>query len=159
MAATSVAELADRSFNELSGGERQRVLVALALAQTPRLLLLDEPTAHLDIHHQIEVLELVARLNRETGLTVLASLHDLNLAARYFPRLILFQRGIVADGPPSTALDPALLGAVYAMPVQGGILRGARHLSVLPPTDALSRGMRRRGRRCTSSRAAARAIW
>ena len=133
MAITAVTDLADRPFNELSGGERQRVLVALALAQTPRLLLLDEPTAHLDIHHQIEVLELVTRLNRETGLTVVASLHDLNLAARYFPRLILFQRGIVADGPPSTALDPALLEAVYQTPVRVGILRGARHLSILPP--------------------------
>ena len=131
--ATDVAALADRLFNELSGGERQRVLVAMALAQSPQVLLLDEPTAHLDIRHQIEVLELVARLNRETGLTVLASLHDLNLAARYFPRLILFQHSIVADGPPSTTLDPALLERVYQTPVRVGILRGARHLSILPP--------------------------
>src|SRR5579875_3235429 len=130
---TGVADLAERQFNELSGGERQRVLVAMALAQSPQMLLLDEPTAHLDIRHQIEVLELVARLNREAGITVLATLHDLNLAARYFPRLILFQRGIVADGPPSVALDPALLARVYGIPVRVGIMRGARHLSILPP--------------------------
>jgi iron complex transport system ATP-binding protein len=133
---TGVGELADRQFNELSGGERQRVLVAMALAQAPQMLLLDEPTAHLDIRHQIAVLELVTRLNREAGITVLATLHDLNLAARYFPRLILFQRGIVADGPPSATLDPPLLERVYGIPVRVGILRGARHLSVLPPGSA-----------------------
>ncbi|MBF6592692.1 MAG: ABC transporter ATP-binding protein, partial [Ktedonobacterales bacterium] len=130
---THTRDLANRVFNELSGGERQRVLVAMALAQTPRLLLLDEPTAHLDVRHQIDVLELVARLNRATGLTVLASLHDLNLAARYFPRLILFQRAIIADGPPSAVLAPDLLEQVYHVRVQVGILRGARHLSILPP--------------------------
>jgi iron complex transport system ATP-binding protein len=128
-----VGDLAERQFNELSGGERQRVLVAMALAQSPQILLLDEPTAHLDIRHQIAVLELVARLNREAGITVLATLHDLNLAARYFPRLILFQRTVVADGPPSAALDPDLLARVYGINVRVGILRGARHLSILPP--------------------------
>ncbi len=131
--ATSTAELADRRYNELSGGERQRVLVAMALAQEPHLLLLDEPTSHLDIKHQLEVLDLVARLNRETGMTVLASLHDLNLAARYFPRLVLFQRGVVADGPPSLALAPELLERVYGVRVRIGIVRGARHLTVVPP--------------------------
>jgi iron complex transport system ATP-binding protein len=133
---TATEDLADRIFNELSGGERQRVLIAMALAQSPELLLLDEPTAHLDVKHQIDVLELVARLNRETGLTVLASLHDLNLAARYFPRLILFQRGIVGDGPPSSVLTPELLERVYQVRVQVGILRGARHLSIIPPGNA-----------------------
>lgn len=135
IATTGTAEFADRVFNELSGGERQRVVVAMALAQSPQLLLLDEPTAHLDVRHQIEALELVARLNRERGLTVLASLHDLNLAARYFPRLILFQRGIVADGPPSAVLAPDLLERVYQVRVQVGILRGARYLSILPPGE------------------------
>ena len=130
---TETERLADRPFNELSGGERQRVLVAMALAQSPSLLLLDEPTAHLDVRYQIEILELVARLNHETGVTVLASLHDLNLAARYFPRLVLFQRGIVADGPPSATLTPTLLSHVYGIAVQIGIMRGARHLSIIPP--------------------------
>ncbi|MBX5459199.1 MAG: ABC transporter ATP-binding protein [Thermogemmatispora sp.] len=133
MRVTGVAALAERPFNELSGGERQRVLVAMALAQQPRLLLLDEPTAHLDIRYQIEVLELVQRLNREQGLTVLAAMHDLNLAARYFPRLVLFQRGIVADGTPATVLEPRLLSRVYGIAVQVGIVRGTAHFSVVPP--------------------------
>jgi len=133
MLATEVMTLAKRIFNELSGGERQRVMVAMALAQQPKLLLLDEPTAHLDIKFQIEMLELVQRLNNERGVTVIAALHDLNLAARYFPRLVLFQRGIVADAGPAEVLEPHLLKRVYGIDVQVGILRGAEHLSVLPP--------------------------
>ncbi|MBF6590119.1 MAG: ABC transporter ATP-binding protein [Ktedonobacterales bacterium] len=133
LAATNTTALADRVFNELSGGERQRVIVALALAQAPSVLLLDEPTAHLDIKHQIEMLELLRRLNTERGLTVIAALHDLNLAARYFPRLVLFHRRVVADGPPARVLDGALLSRVYGTPVRVGILRGEEHLSVLPP--------------------------
>lgn len=135
---TEVEVLAGRIFNELSGGERQRVLVAMALAQQPRLLLLDEPTAHLDIKYQIEVLELVRRLNRETGVTVIAAMHDLNLAARYFPRLLLFQRGIVADGGPAEVLEPHLLHRVYDIAVQVGVMRGAEHLSVVPPGETAS---------------------
>jgi cobalamin transport system ATP-binding protein len=103
------------------------------LAQQPKLLLLDEPTAHLDIKYQIDMLELVQRLNRERGVTVIAALHDLNLAARYFPRLVLFQRGIVADASPAEVLEPHQLKRVYGIDVQVGILRGAEHLSVLPP--------------------------
>jgi cobalamin transport system ATP-binding protein len=133
MQAAEVVPLAKRIFNELSGGERQRVMVAMALAQQPKLLLLDEPTAHLDIKYQIDTLELVERLNHERGVTIIAALHDLNLAARYFPRLVLFQRGIVADAGPAEVLDPHLLRRVYGIDVQVGILRGAQHLSVLPP--------------------------
>ncbi len=133
MHAADIIPLAGRIFNELSGGERQRVIVAMALAQQPKLLLLDEPTAHLDIKYQIDMLELVQRLNRERGVTVIAAMHDLNLAARYFPRLVLFQRGIVADASPAEVLEPHLLKRVYGIDVQVGILRGAEHLSVLPP--------------------------
>ena len=133
LAETRTAALADRVFNELSGGERQRVILALALAQEAGLVLLDEPTAHLDIRHQIEALEMLRRLNRERGLTVVAALHDLNLAARYFPRLVLFARGVVADGSPAAVLDAALLSRVYETPVRVGILPGEAHLSVLPP--------------------------
>lgn len=133
--AAGIEQLASRIFNELSGGERQRVMIAMALAQQPRLLLLDEPTSHLDIKYQIETLELVQRLNHERGVTVIAAMHDLNLAARYFPRLLLFQRGIVADAGPAEVLDPALLSRVYGVNVQVGILRGAEHLSVLPPNN------------------------
>jgi iron complex transport system ATP-binding protein len=131
--AADIETLAGRIFNELSGGERQRVTVAMALAQRPALLLLDEPTSHLDIKYQIELLELVQRLNRETGVTVIAAMHDLNLAARYFPRLVLFQRGIVADATPAEVLEPHLLRRVYGINVQVGILRGAEHISILPP--------------------------
>src|SRR3989441_355389 len=136
--AADIIPLARRIFNELSGGERQRVIVAMALAQQPKLLLLDEPTAHLDIKYQIDMLELVQRLNRERGVTVIAALHDLNLAARYFPRLLLFQRGVVADAGPAEVLEPRLLKRVYGVNVQVGILRGAQHLSVLPPSDEVS---------------------
>ncbi len=131
--AADIEALAGRIFNELSGGERQRVTVAMALAQRPALLLLDEPTSHLDIKYQIELLELVQRLNRDTGVTVIAAMHDLNLAARYFPRLVLFQRGIVADATPAEVLEPHLLRRVYGINVQVGILRGAEHISILPP--------------------------
>ena len=131
--AAGVAHLADRVFNDLSGGERQRVLIALTLAQGSPILLLDEPTAHLDIRYQIETLELLRRLNAERDLTVIAALHDLNLAARYFPRLLLFRETIVADGPPAHVLDATLLSEVYETPVRVGILRGEQHLSVLPP--------------------------
>src|SRR5436305_6683460 len=135
MSAADVIPLARRIFNELSGGERQRVMVAMALAQQPKLLLLDEPTSHLDIKYQIETLELVQHLNHERRVTVIAAMHDLNLAARYFPRLLLFQRGIVADSGPAEVLEPGLLSRVYGVNVQVGILRGAEHISVLPPSD------------------------
>jgi iron complex transport system ATP-binding protein len=135
MQAAGIDSLAHRVFNELSGGERQRVIIAMALAQEPQLLLLDEPTSHLDIKYQVETLELVQRLNRERGVTVIAAMHDLNLAARYFPRLLLFQRGIVADAGPAQVLEPRLLSRVYGVNVQVGILRGAEHLSVMPPNS------------------------
>ena len=133
MDAAEIIPLSHRVFNELSGGERQRVMVAMALAQQPKILLLDEPTSHLDIRYQIDILALAQKLNRETHVTVIAAMHDLNLAARYFPRLLLFQRGIVADGGPAEVLESALLSRVYGVNVQVGILRGAEHLSVLPP--------------------------
>jgi iron complex transport system ATP-binding protein len=142
MSATGVAALAERIFNELSGGERQRVMIAMALAQEPAALLLDEPTSHLDIKYQVETLELVQKLNRERGVTVVAAMHDLNLAARYFPRLILFQRAVVADAGPAQVLEPGLLGRVYGVNVQVGIMRGATHLSVLPPGDEQSEELR-----------------
>lgn len=119
MAATGTDHLSNRIFNELSGGERQRVLIAMALAQQPRLLLLDEPTVHLDISHQIEVLELVRHLNRERGLSVIAVMHDLNLAALYFDRVVLMENGrIVASGSPSDVLVPELVQRVFHTTVQ-----------------------------------------
>jgi iron complex transport system ATP-binding protein len=119
MELTATLDLAERPFNELSGGEKQRVIIAMALAQEPQILLLDEPTVHLDINHQVEILELIKRLNRQEGLTVLATMHDLNLAALYFDRLILLDRGqVVASGSPSEVLREESIRQVFQADVQ-----------------------------------------
>lgn len=111
-------DLAERKIGELSGGEQQRVLLARALAQSTPILLLDEPTSHLDLHHQIGLLELVRLLVSEDGLAVLITLHDLNLAARYADRIALLVDGrITAQGPPEQVLDPAVISAAYHLPV------------------------------------------
>jgi iron complex transport system ATP-binding protein len=116
---TEIESLADRAVTELSGGEKQRVVIAMALAQEPQVLLLDEPTVHLDINHQVEILELVRALNRERGLTVLATMHDLNLAALYFDELVMLQRGrIVASGPPSQVLSAERIREVFEAAVE-----------------------------------------
>jgi iron complex transport system ATP-binding protein len=105
-----VATLADRFVDELSGGERQRVILARALAQEPSLLLLDEPTANLDLHHQVAMLELVRGLTHERGLTVVAAIHDLQLAALYCDRVALMSCGrIVSQGSPEDVLTESLL--------------------------------------------------
>ncbi len=113
LAAAGVEELAERFVDELSGGERQRVILARALAQEPRLLLLDEPTANLDLHHQVAMLELVRGLTRDRGIAVLAAVHDLQLAALYCDRVALMHSGrIVSQGPPEDVLtEPLLLEA------------------------------------------------
>lgn len=119
LVATDTLSLKDRSVTRLSGGERQRVMVARALAQEPRLLILDEPTAHLDIAHQIELLDLVRRLNREQGLTVVAVLHDLNLASLYASRLVMIKEGrLFADGAPRQVVTEANVAAVYGSRVR-----------------------------------------
>jgi len=119
MRLTATSDLAERPFSELSGGEQQRVVIAMALAQEPEVLLLDEPVVHLDISHQIEILELVKELNRRRGLTVLATMHDLNLAALYFDRLILLERGqIVAQGAPGEVLYEERIRQVFGTEVQ-----------------------------------------
>lgn len=116
---TNTAGLADRRMHQLSGGERQRVFLAQALAQQPQLLLLDEPTNHLDINHQLELLDLVQVLNRQQGLTVIAVLHDLNLAALYADRLLVLHQGrLWADGTPQSVLSDQLIGQVYGCPVE-----------------------------------------
>lgn len=118
MEATDVWELRDRTFVELSGGEQRRVLIAKALAQEPKLLLLDEPTANLDLHYQLEVVELVQRLNREKGITVIAVLHDLNLAAMLGQKFILMHKGqIYAFGEVEEVLTPQNIQQVYGVPV------------------------------------------
>jgi iron complex transport system ATP-binding protein len=118
MEEAGIKSLAQRFFNELSGGERQKVILAMALAQQPKLLLLDEPTAHLDISHQIEILELARSLNKEKAITIISAIHDLNLASLYFNRLVLLNEGcIIADGTPDEVLTTELLQDVFSAPV------------------------------------------
>jgi iron complex transport system ATP-binding protein len=116
MTATEVLELADRPVDELSGGQRQRVWIALALAQSTPILLLDEPTTFLDVAHQVEILDLLTDLNRRDGRTVVLVLHDLNHACRYSDRLIAMRAGaVVAEGPPGEVVDRALVEEVFGL--------------------------------------------
>ena len=108
-----IDKLRGRDVRSLSMGEKQLVLVAVAVAQGGRLIVLDEPTVHLDLRHQVEVLQLIEGL-ADDGLTVLAVLHDLPLAAHFFPRLVLLDEGrLVADGTPAEVLSPARIREVY----------------------------------------------
>ena len=114
MEATGVLELADLPLDRLSGGERQRAVIARALAQEPRLLVLDEPTAYLDLRYQVEVAALLRRLNRERGMAILLVSHDLNLAAEMCDRLLLLAGGrAAATGAPEVVLDESLLASVF----------------------------------------------
>jgi len=113
--------LEERHFDELSGGERQKVILAMALAQQPKMLLLDEPLVHLDITHQVEMLELVKSLNREQGITIIAAIHDLNLASLYFDRLVLLKKGeILADGTPSQVITEEGIREAFSASVSIG---------------------------------------
>jgi len=114
MEQTSTAVLAERRIGELSGGEKQRVTIARVLAQEPGAILLDEPTANLDISHQAEIMDLIKRLCTEKKLAVLIALHDLNLAAQYCDRLILINNGqIHAEGTPDTVITSQNIKEVY----------------------------------------------
>jgi iron complex transport system ATP-binding protein len=124
-------ELADRPVTSLSGGEAQRAVVARALAQQTRILLLDEPTSALDMGHQAEVLSLVDDLRRQDGISVIAAMHDLGSAARHADRLQLLAAGSTeAVGTPGQVLDPAVLTRVYRTPLD--VHRLADELVVLP---------------------------
>jgi iron complex transport system ATP-binding protein len=116
LAATGTADLVDRAVDELSGGQRQRVWIAMALAQETGLLLLDEPTTFLDITHQIEVLDLVATLNRTDGRTIVVVLHDLNLACRYAHHIVAMRDGsIVATGAPRDVITVDTMREVFGL--------------------------------------------
>jgi iron complex transport system ATP-binding protein len=111
-----VGHLLGRDARELSLGERQLVLLALAVAQAAPILVLDEPTVHLDLRHQVEVMELLADLNARDGTTILAVLHDVGLAAHFFPRIVVLDHGrLVADGPPADALAEERIREVFGV--------------------------------------------
>lgn len=113
---TSMTDYQHRSLETLSGGERQRAWIALALAQSTPILMLDEPTTFLDVRHQLEIMELVRLLNRERGMTIIVVLHDLNQAARYADRMIVLHKGrVAADGPPDQVLSVELLQEVFGI--------------------------------------------
>jgi len=132
MERTSVTHLADRVFSELSGGERQRVVLARALAQRPSLLLLDEPSAFLDIRHEVEIYDLLRELH-EGGITVVIVLHDLNLAALYCERLLLLCDGRVrCCGPASEVLTYRNLTEAYGTEIYVSLNDITKSLNVLP---------------------------
>ena len=140
MRLTEIEQFADRTLDTLSGGERQRVFVARALAQQPRILLMDEPTANLDVLHQLKVLDLVRQLV-DDGLTAVAAIHDLNMAARYCDKLVLLSGGrVLAEGSPSEVLTPETIesafgvkSAVYQDPITGSLA-----ISLIGPADGHS---------------------
>jgi len=118
METTNTWHLADRQIIELSGGEKQRVIIARALAQSPKVLLLDEPTLHLDISSQIEIMDLLTRLCRENRLLVVAVIHDLNLATRYCDKIILINQGRIASiGKPEDVLKSETIKEVFKVEV------------------------------------------
>jgi iron complex transport system ATP-binding protein len=126
-------DLAERRLGDLSGGEQQRLLLARALAQGAPLLLLDEPTTHLDLQHQVHLLHEVRSLAENDGLTVVMALHDLNLVGRYAGRVALIAGGTLrALGTPDEVLEPELLSEVYHLPLQALPGRNGGRPVILP---------------------------
>ncbi len=118
METTMTSHFADRYFNEISGGEKQRVMIASALAQNPEMMLLDEPTAALDLKYQVQILKILKDLNTEHKKTLILAMHDLNLASKFCNRLILLDEGkIVRDGSPEQVLEKDILEQVYGIEV------------------------------------------
>jgi iron complex transport system ATP-binding protein len=130
---TGTAHLADRNNMTLSGGEKQRVIIAGALAQATELLLLDEPTASLDLGYQLEIALLLARLNRERGVTMVLATHDLNLAASLCDRLVVMRGGrVLAQGPTADVLTGAMVRQLYDVDADVQFHPRAGHLTVIP---------------------------
>ncbi len=148
MRMTETEQFDERTLDTLSGGERQRVFVSRALAQQPRILLLDEPTSNLDVLHQLKVLDLVRELV-DGGLAAIAAIHDLNLAARYCDRLVLLRHGrVLAEGTPAEVLSPDTIesafgvkSAVYRDPITGALA-----ISLIGPADGNSSNGSGKGR-------------
>jgi iron complex transport system ATP-binding protein len=125
METTDIIHLSNRLFLELSGGEKQRVIIAKALAQEPSVLLLDEPATHLDVRHQVNVFNILQKLNQEKGVTIFCITHDLNLAAQYISRLLLLREGhLLADGSPKTIITRELLENLFHTPLSVGTVTG-----------------------------------
>ncbi|GAW52429.1 MULTISPECIES: ABC transporter ATP-binding protein [unclassified Nocardioides] len=133
---TDTSDLRDRALDQLSGGQRQRAWIAMTLAQDTELLLLDEPTTYLDLAHQVEVLDLVTRLNRERHRTVVMVLHDLNLAARYSDVIVVMKDGVVVcEGDPTTVFTPAMLAETFGL--EADVLPDPRTgLPIVVPTSS-----------------------
>jgi iron complex transport system ATP-binding protein len=133
LAATGTEALADRAFATLSGGEKQRVVIASAIAQEADLLLLDEPTASLDLGYQFEVATLLERLNRERGTTLVVSTHDLNLAAALCARIVLLKDGrVIAHGATNEVLTEANVRSLYGVEADVRFHERAGHMTVVP---------------------------
>ena len=134
---TGTDHLASRSFNTLSGGEKQRVVIAGALAQNPDILLLDEPTASLDLAYQLEIRSILQRLNRERNLTIVVSTHDLNFAAGLCRELVLLHEGrVLAAGATNAMLDAALIRRLYGVEVDVTANARTGQLTVIPVARA-----------------------
>jgi len=133
LAATGMADLADRNYMTLSGGEKQRVIVASALAQTTTLLLLDEPTASLDLGYQLEIATLLRHLNGDRRVTMVLATHDLNLAAAVCDRLVVMRSGhVLAQGTTSEVLTPSMVKRLYDVEAEVTFHPRAGHLTVTP---------------------------
>lgn len=131
MEKTNTLHLKDRLAASLSGGERQRVWIAMALAQEPKILILDEPTTYLDICHQLEVMELVSRLNQEENLTVVMVLHEINQAIRYSTNLLVLEHGIIQrSGPPLEVMTHEAIAEVFDVDADIEIRKGRPSIAI-----------------------------
>ena len=134
---TKILPFSERPMDELSGGERKRVFIARALAQEPEVILLDEPTVNLDIHHQIDFLDLILTLNRERGLTIVMASHDMNMASEFCDRLILLQGGrIYKMGTPEEVITQENIESVYGC----GVWIDQHPISGMPRISLIKKG-------------------
>ncbi|MCR3956468.1 MAG: heme ABC transporter ATP-binding protein [Gudongella sp.] len=133
MEMTNTFDIRDRLITEISGGERQRVYIAKALAQNTEIILLDEPTSHLDINHQIDILNLLRRMNQEKGITIILVIHDINLATRFSDRILLLKKGsIISQGTPEDVITTENILNAYGMRAAVERNRYTGHISVIP---------------------------